>query len=176
MDSCWKIWTTSHRWKKVEPENVLLTRFGPVAYLGGLLRFLETTQACKFSSTLCTVASFPGCIRFHVISYTTQLLLWMLRKANRGILMKPVIQFSEYASVDITNVTSLVVTSWPLTCTDLPWCGWSTVGTNLSEWVQIFQKHLFSLVVLTLEEHDKFWLLRFALPWWSCWHTGCSVT
>ena len=32
-----------------------------------------------------------------------------------------------------TPLTSLVVTSWLLTCTDLPWCGWSTVGTNFSE-------------------------------------------
>ena len=26
---------------------------------------------------------------------------------------------------------------------DLPSCGWSTVETNFSEWVQIFQKNLF---------------------------------
>ena len=42
-----------------------------------------------------------------------------------------------------TPLMSLVITSWLLTCTDLPWCGWSTVGTNFSEWVQIFQKNSF---------------------------------
>ena len=47
---------------------------------------------------------------------------------------KPVTQFSEYALW--TPITSLVVTSWLLTCTDLPWCGWSIVGTNFLEWVQ----------------------------------------
>ena len=41
-------------------KHISLTRFGPVAYLGGLSRFLESTQARKFSSTLCTVVSFPA--------------------------------------------------------------------------------------------------------------------
>ena len=54
MDSRWKIWTASHRWKNVDLAHILLTKFGPVAYLRGLLRILETTQARKFSSTQCT--------------------------------------------------------------------------------------------------------------------------
>ena len=40
--------------KNVNPEPISLTKFGPVAYLGTLLRFLETIQARKFSSTQCT--------------------------------------------------------------------------------------------------------------------------
>ena len=40
--------------KNVDPEPISLTKFGPVAYLGTLLRFLETIQARKFSSTQCT--------------------------------------------------------------------------------------------------------------------------
>ena len=31
--------------KNVNPEHILFAKLGPVAYLGGLLRFLETTQA-----------------------------------------------------------------------------------------------------------------------------------
>ena len=46
--------------KSIDPEHISLAKFGPVAYLGGLLRFLETTQAHKFSSTQCTAASFPA--------------------------------------------------------------------------------------------------------------------
>ena len=65
--------------------------------------------------------------------YTAQLLLWTLRKTNRHILMKTSHSVSRYATADTTNVLSRL-----LTCTDLPWCGWSTVGTNFSEWVQIF--------------------------------------
>ena len=37
------------QWKKVDPEHILLTKFGPMAYLGGLLRVLETTQVRKFN-------------------------------------------------------------------------------------------------------------------------------
>ena len=47
------------------------------------MRFLETTQACKFSSTQCTVASFPA--ESHAAfdsAYIVQLFSQMLRKAN----------------------------------------------------------------------------------------------
>ena len=40
--------------KNVDPEPISLTKLGPVAYLGRLLRFLETIQARKFSSIQCT--------------------------------------------------------------------------------------------------------------------------
>jgi len=133
--------------KKRRPWTYFTYKFGPVAYLGGLFRFLETIQVRTFSSTQCT-SLIPGgtaCyICFRVISYIAQLFLWTLRKANWHT--------DENQSLSFLNMPlwaplmSLVVTSWPLTSTDLTGCGWSTVGTNFSEWVQIFQKNLFSLV------------------------------
>ena len=47
--------------------------------------------------------------------------------------MKTSQSVSRYASVDTTEM-SLVVTSRPLTCSDL---SWPTVGTKFSEWVQL---------------------------------------
>ena len=118
MDSPWKIWTTTHRWKKCR-------RWTYFSWTSGLPRFLETAQVRKFSSTQCAVASFPAehCVR-----------------STRGILMdqNQVIQFPLW-----TPLIPLVVTSWPLICTDLPSCGWSRAGRKFSEGIQIFQKNSF---------------------------------
>ena len=72
--------------KKHRPWTYSLAKFGPVDYLGGLLRFLETTQAHKLSSIQCTVAYLGGtthCIHFHVhyaiwwlFKIPTRLKLW----------------------------------------------------------------------------------------------------
>ena len=39
MDTLWKIWTTCHRWKNVDPQHISLAKFGPVAYLAGFRGF-----------------------------------------------------------------------------------------------------------------------------------------
>ena len=47
------------------PGTYFTCKIWPVAYLGGFLRFLEATQSCQFSSTQCTVASFPAACNIH---------------------------------------------------------------------------------------------------------------
>ena len=51
MDSLWKIWMMEH---------ISFAKFGLVVYPGWFPRFLEATQACQFSCTQCSVASFPA--------------------------------------------------------------------------------------------------------------------
>ena len=68
--------------KKVDPERISLAKFRPVAYQGGLLRFLEATQACMFSSTQCTVPSFPAELHTAFVSVYIAQFLSTLRKTN----------------------------------------------------------------------------------------------
>ena len=74
--------------KNLGPKHISLAKFRPVANLGGLLRFLETTQACTFSSTQCTVAHFPAELHAAFISVYIAQVLRTLHKANCGILME----------------------------------------------------------------------------------------
>ena len=71
-------------------------------------------------------------------------------------------------------LTSIVVTSWLLTCTGLPWCGWSTVGTHFSEWVQIFQKNSFRGEPILGGSKLNFFSTRDAPLW--CWLTLACET
>ena len=96
---------------------------------------METTQARKFSSMHTMYCSL-------ISSRTTQCIRTLHNFCKlKAYWWKTVIQFLDMPLW--TPLMSLVVTSWPLTCTDLPWCGWSTLGTNSSEWVQIFQENSF---------------------------------
>ena len=105
MDSLWKFGPPpTDKKNNIDPEHISLAKFGPVAYLGGLLRFLETTQAHKFSSTQCTAASFPAERTQHSFPRTLHNFCERCTRPNEGILIEPVAQFSGYASVDITKV------------------------------------------------------------------------
>ena len=44
----------------LKAQELFVEKTSTVAYLGGFLRFLETTQVHQFSITQCAVASFPG--------------------------------------------------------------------------------------------------------------------
>ena len=89
--------------KNVDPEHISLTKFGPVAYLGGLLRFLEPNQASKFSNT-CTVASFP--VELHTAFISAYIVCERCVRPTKSYWWKPLIQFSGYDTVDTTNVLS----------------------------------------------------------------------
>ena len=61
MDSVWKIWTTSHRLKKTrKPWTYFICKIWTSGVSRRFPRLLETAQARQFSSTQCTVVSFPA--------------------------------------------------------------------------------------------------------------------
>ena len=98
-----KFWPTSHmQMKKHRPWTL---KFGPVAYLGRLLRFLETIpiQAHKFSSTQCT-----SCIHtlHSIVPKLCKYFCECCVRPTEACWWKPVTQFSGYATVDTTNILS----------------------------------------------------------------------
>ena len=112
------------RWPLNIP-GVSFAKFEPMAYLRGFLGFLEIRCASSCSSTQCTVASFL--VKMYA-AYIVRF-LWTLHKATEAYWWKPVIQNMPLW----TSLMSLVVSSRPLTCTDLSSCGWPTMGTNFSQ-------------------------------------------
>ena len=108
MDSLWKIWTTSYRWKNVDPEYISLAKLGPVAYPWRFLRFLETTHTCQFSSMQYTVVSFPAARKSHLpctlCKVCDECMFRTLRGAAEAYSWKAVIHFSRYVTVNSTNV------------------------------------------------------------------------
>ena len=56
IDSLWKIWTTSHRWKNVDPQHISLAKLGPVAYLGRFRGFWKLLRPISSAA----VVSFPA--------------------------------------------------------------------------------------------------------------------
>ena len=64
------------------------------------------SQAHKFSSTQCTVASFPAERMQHSSPHTLHNFCECSTRPTEDIMTKPVTQFSGYAPVDITNVLS----------------------------------------------------------------------
>jgi len=73
-----------------------------VASLGGLLRFLETVQVHKFSSTQCTSLL----AELHAPCTLRNYFCECYVRPTGGYWWKPVTQFSAYAIVDTTNVLS----------------------------------------------------------------------
>ena len=107
MDSLWKIYKCMQTW------NISLANFGPVAYVGGvvrLLRFLETTLAHQFSSTQCTGVSFPATCNTQLLrtlrKFCNKHMFWRLHGATEAYSWITVIHFSRYATVNSTNVLS----------------------------------------------------------------------
>ena len=94
-------------------EHISLANFGPVAYVGGvvrLLRFLETTLAHQFSSTRCTAVSFPATRNTQLLGtlrkFCNKHMFWRLHGAAEAYSWITVIHFSRYATVNSTNVLS----------------------------------------------------------------------
>ena len=133
MNSLWKIWTTSQREKNIYPEHISLTKFRPVTYLEGYWGFWKLlrriTSAC---STQYTVASSLAEPHTAFVSTCIVQFLWVLHKPNQGILVET------YATVNTTNVLSSYFMIVDMLRFALMW-----VGTNFSEWLQIFQINLF---------------------------------
>ena len=104
MDSLWKIWTISHRWKKnLGPEHISLAKFGPVASFCGFWKLLRQVSSAAHnvlkphSRWNCTLHSFPCTLRkFWERCVRPTVAYWW----------KPVIHFSRYATVDTTNALS----------------------------------------------------------------------
>ena len=94
-----KIWTTSTG-EKQTLNIFFVCKILTSGLSRGFPRFLETTQACQFSSAQCTLASFPVELYAAFISMYIGQFLWLLYKATEAYWWKPVIQFSGYASVD----------------------------------------------------------------------------
>ena len=103
MDSLWEIWTTSQRrpW----------TYFTCKTWTSGISRrFLETTQACQFSSMQYTVVSFPAARKIHFSRTSCKVCnertFQRLCGAVEAYSWKPVIHLSRYATVNSTDVLS----------------------------------------------------------------------
>lgn len=92
----------------------------------------KVSQARQFSSTQSTLASFQHS------NFVTN--------SHFECCMRPLrcTDNDRYRVVDSSNVHWFNLSALPpLTYTDSPLSGWPIVGTNFSEWVQIFQKNLF---------------------------------
>ena len=102
MDSQWKIWTTFHQWKNVDPERIyiLLAKFGSVvSEVPGNYSGPSVHQHAIQCSLI------PGHTQESLSAYTVQSLQQMhVSNAAWGRWGLPVIHFSRYATVNSTNV------------------------------------------------------------------------
>ena len=110
MDSLWKIWTTSHRWKNVDAEHISFAKLGPMVYLGGFWGFWKLLRPVSsaarnvlysHSQPYATVS-----FRAHCAKFVTNTLFDTLRGAAEAYSWKADIRFCRYATVNSTNVLS----------------------------------------------------------------------
>ena len=131
MDSLWKIWTTSHRWKNIDPEHISLAKRGAVAYLGNY-----SGQSVQQHAMYCSL--IPGRTQHSVSAYIVQS-LQRTHVSNAAWGRWGAHEKQSFIFLDMQLWTPLM----SLVVTDFLSCGWPIVRTNFSEWVQIFQKNSF---------------------------------